>query len=474
VLATFGSPAKATDTFSGREFERDRLRLPDLKRSVQITSETLRPALTAMLRRFDGSRELENEIENLSKDENAQGFLAQLLAYDPHAFKTPEELAAATEFYRAQPSWWTQNVESLCEKFSEGVRERIPEGMVRDQYDTDIGVVKGLYRFSKDIILLIPSLLEMGYRLFTDDKTQNETWEAMKKLSSFYFYLRFGTYAQKRKALEEANAFITKIVLALWEQVKMDWEKAREAGKENEYVAEMATRGVLEILTAGIGVAKGPKAVKAIREMAHAADYASKTAKAPLLIKLKVMAEPLRLRKRLALGAKLFPGRGKRFLREFAMVKGKVVEKYDSFTKGVLDATGELQVGPLKELDAASFSGARFVGIVLEEPLLVHRAWAKGAKAKEFGAYWSVTKPRGSFAARMESALLPIWGELDGKPWLRSQATRCTTMQLPVGTKIYFGEVANMGGAWNGGFSQLRVDGKINPTWKVGVEEILK
>jgi len=474
VLAILGSPAKVTDTFSGRESERDRLRLPELGKSVQVSSETLRPALAAMLRRFDGSLELEAQIEALAKDENAQGFLAQLLTNDPHAFKTPEELKAATEFYRAHPSWWSQNVESLCEKFSEGLRERIPEGMARGQYDTDVGVVKGLYKFSKDLVLLIPSLLELGYKLFTDSKAQNETWEAMKELSSFYFYLRFGTLSQKRKALEDANGFVTKIVLALWEQVKADWSKAREEGKENEYLAEMATRGILEVLTAGIGITKGPKAVKAMGEMARAAEYASKTAKAPLLIKLKQMSEPLRFRKRLAAGAKLFPGRGKGFLEEFASIKGKVVAKYTARSKGFINAKGKLQVGDLLARDAKSFSGARYLEIVLDQPLTVHRAWAKGAEAKEFGAYWSVRKSRGSLPARFEAGLLPEWGKLEGKPWFRSQATRSTTMELPAGTRIYFGEVANMGGPWNGGYSQLLIKGKIDPSWKVGAEEILK
>jgi len=460
MIATLGTRTKFQNFEPVREHE------------IPITSDTLRAALLTM-RRQKGSPELEGIIQALSEDENAQQFLARLLESNPRAFRDIKELTAAVDFYRAHPSWWSQSVESHCETFSDALRERIPDGLARDHYDVNIGVAKGLYTFSVDLLMLIPSLLGLGYRLFTDDKTQNEAWEMTKKLSLFYFHLRFGSLEQKRKALSDASDLVSKVVLALWEQVKTDWEKARKEGKEDEYVAKMATLGILEILTAGIGVAKGPKAVKAMGEMAHAADYASKAAKATALTKLKKLSEPLRMRRRLALAKKYFPQRNRRFLEEFAAIDGKVVGKFDATTEAV-QGVRDVMVGKLRMKDAKTFSGGRYLEIILREDLVVHRAWANGTYAREFGAFWSVRKPRGTLGAKIESALLPEWGSVEGKPWFRSQATRTSSMKIPKGTKIYFGEAADMGGIWNGASSQLLIDGKIDPSWKIGLEEVLK
>src|SRR5207253_770761 len=116
----------------------------------------------------------------------------------------------------------------------------------------------------------------------------------------------------------------------------------------------------------------------------------------------------------------------------------------------------------------------RYVEVVLDEPLLVHRAWALGTDAKEFGGFWSLSKPGGTIAAKLDNALLPEWGKVTGKPWLRSQATRVTTIELPKGTIIRLGETGPQRGIFAGGKGQLLIEGGPKPAWKVGTTEILK
>ncbi len=139
-------------------------------------------------------------------------------------------------------------------------------------------------------------------------------------------------------------------------------------------------------------------------------------------------------------------------------VPGHKLSEADALTPGVLG-------DDLKGLPG-TFSGGRYATMQLDQPLTVYRAWSPG-QSREFGAFWSLDEPGGSLQTRIDSALLPEWGNIRGTPF-NAQATQYTTIQLPVGTTIHIGEVGSQGGAWVGGKSQLLIEGGAQPAWKIG------
>ncbi len=134
----------------------------------------------------------------------------------------------------------------------------------------------------------------------------------------------------------------------------------------------------------------------------------------------------------------------------------------------VLSESDALMVGPLgNDLTdlPGTFSGGRYATLQLNQPMTVYRAWAPG-QSREFGAFWSLEKPAGSIQTRIDSALLPEWGNIRGTRF-NTQATQYTTIQLPAGTTVHVGEVGSQGGSWVGGKSQLLIDGGAQPEWKI-------
>jgi YD repeat-containing protein len=111
--------------------------------------------------------------------------------------------------------------------------------------------------------------------------------------------------------------------------------------------------------------------------------------------------------------------------------------------------------GPLSERAAATFSGARYTIVDTAEDVILYRAW--GADAAEFGGFWSTLPPRGSLAAKMDSALLPKWG---------NSATEWTAIRVPAGNRLYVGEVGTQGGIYVGGTPQVLVEGGAQSAWK--------
>ena len=128
--------------------------------------------------------------------------------------------------------------------------------------------------------------------------------------------------------------------------------------------------------------------------------------------------------------------------------------------------------GPIQDLDQRkSFSGGRYSVIELTKDITAYRAWTPG-QSHEFGAYWSLERPRGSLETKINSALIPEWGYLrDQNQKVHSaQADRYTKIVIPKGTTIYIGEVGSQSqrGAFVGGGSQLLIKGGANPDWAVG------
>lgn len=134
---------------------------------------------------------------------------------------------------------------------------------------------------------------------------------------------------------------------------------------------------------------------------------------------------------------------------------------------GLGKVTGQFDAvnpGPLADDIAETFAGGKYASSTLQEDLILHRAWhergvAGASGAREFGGFWSLDQPLGSLQTRIDSALLPSWG---------NNATQFSTIRIPSGTTIYSGQVGSQGGAWIGGGSQVLIEGGVNPAWKIG------
>ena len=114
-------------------------------------------------------------------------------------------------------------------------------------------------------------------------------------------------------------------------------------------------------------------------------------------------------------------------------------------------ATG---AGPLGEGVAATFRGGSYTEMVTQEATTLYRAY--GGKAGELGPYWTRTAPTGSLQTRIDSALLPKWG---------NTAESVSRITVPKGTTIYDGFAAPQGNLMGGG-SQVFIP-KVNPSWLV-------
>lgn len=152
---------------------------------------------------------------------------------------------------------------------------------------------------------------------------------------------------------------------------------------------------------------------------------------------------------------------------QWGTVPGRIVGEYDAMRPGPL---GDTQNSP-----AATFSGGRYVAIELDRPVTLYRAYAPET-SRELGGFWSQTKPQGMLQAQIDSALRPEWGQMQDAPW-RVQATRWVEVEVPAGTRIYVGEVANQsfidpntgqGGVWVGGTSQVMIEGGPQAAWVRG------
>ena len=138
-------------------------------------------------------------------------------------------------------------------------------------------------------------------------------------------------------------------------------------------------------------------------------------------------------------------------------VPGVILRRYNAIT-------GK---GALNEEQAKSFSGGRYTTIELTKDLRAFRAWTPG-QSNEFGAYWSLEKPTGSLATKINSALIPEWGFLPNKVHI-AQANQYTEIVIPAGTIIHIGEVGSQSqrGAFIGSGSQLLIKGGVKPDWVV-------
>jgi hypothetical protein len=377
-----------------------------------------------------------------------------------------EALENAIAFFGKYPSWWDQAVEARLESLADNCRGHIQDQWDLTQFDIAVGITKGTYQFGKEMVVGIADLFRLAYLLATDSGTQAKSLELLGQWSSFSYKLYFGTAKQKSEALNAVKQLGEMLIEQISQSIQSDWEKAVAEGKQTELAAKWLTLGVLEVGTLVLAAAKGIKAAQAAAEAARVSATTSSAAK-QLGEALKLLAPRYASRRTsYALGKKLFPGRSDYFYREFAKVKGAVIGKYDIAAPGPLGEAAE------------TFSGYRYVVIVLERPLRTFRAWAPATWSIEMGGYWGLTRAKSSLQAAIDNALRPEWGKLVKAPWFRSQATRLTQIEIPVGTRIALGESGNQvgmrlvkgkwidaPGPWVGGKVQLLLLDGVKDEW---------
>ena len=100
-------------------------------------------------------------------------------------------------------------------------------------------------------------------------------------------------------------------------------------------------------------------------------------------------------------------------------------------------ATG---AGPLGAEIAATFRGGSYTQTVTTEDTMLYRV--HGGKAGPRGSYWTRTPPEGPLQAKIDSALLPKWG---------NTAEGVSVIRVPKGTTIFEGFAAQQGNLVGGG-----------------------
>ena len=145
----------------------------------------------------------------------------------------------------------------------------------------------------------------------------------------------------------------------------------------------------------------------------------------------------------------------------------------------LIDDFHPYKVGPLKGSTglAETFSGGKYAVVKVNRPITVYRLHNKGVPTKvwnpskgvfettrgasETGAFWSLERPAGSMAARIDGAVLPQWG---------NPMTHMTAVELPAGTVIYVGEVGSQGGFFVGGGSQVVIQNGVKTALQNGAK----
>jgi filamentous hemagglutinin len=85
----------------------------------------------------------------------------------------------------------------------------------------------------------------------------------------------------------------------------------------------------------------------------------------------------------------------------------------------------------------------------LEEDQILYRVYGGGAnETGRKGTFLTPVEPTGVFKSRIDSALLPEWG---------NTAEQVAVFRIPKGTVIYEGFSSSHGGIWVGGKTQIYI-----------------
>jgi hypothetical protein len=102
---------------------------------------------------------------------------------------------------------------------------------------------------------------------------------------------------------------------------------------------------------------------------------------------------------------------------------------------------------PLSDEVAATFRGGQYTQDTLQQDTVVYRA---GTAGKPFGGFFSEDAPASEIQTRIDEAIPPFWA--DGTP---APIDTGYAIEIPAGTTVYEGEVANQGSWYMGGTGQI-------------------
>jgi hypothetical protein len=141
-----------------------------------------------------------------------------------------------------------------------------------------------------------------------------------------------------------------------------------------------------------------------------------------------------------------------------SLIGGKAVEGLGGIrtAEGIL-YNGLTGPGPLADV-ASTFRSSTYTQKVLDSDLVLYRVY--GGKAGKLGPYWSRVEPAGPLQARIDTALLPEWG---------NAATKTSAVRVPVGTTIFEGAVAPQSNSrlfLPGGGNQVYIP-RVDPKWLI-------
>lgn len=174
-----------------------------------------------------------------------------------------------------------EQIENSTAQQLDAVRQQIPEGPLRDQYDVRVGVAKGVYNFGKGIVEGALSLVGALGKVITDEKYRNEAAETAKSLAVDSMKLQFGTPEQKLDVIQKAGNFAEKAAEKAKSEMQKSWDEAKAAGKQQELLANWTTQGLLNVASffVGAGEVKAVAEAGKVAEGAEAAADAAKVAK---------------------------------------------------------------------------------------------------------------------------------------------------------------------------------------------------
>jgi hypothetical protein len=136
---------------------------------------------------------------------------------------------------------------------------------------------------------------------------------------------------------------------------------------------------------------------------------------------------------------------------EFATAKNFTVIERDG-TKAV--RYGPMDPGPLEAEVGETFRSASYTARTLARPIDLYRAYSDPDRM--LGPYWSRIPPSGPLQARIDSALLPEYG---------NEATQVIHVQVPSGETIFEGHVAQQRLRLGGGNQVYLL--RLDPSWEI-------
>lgn len=352
----------------------------------------------------DSIEEFSEKVENTVKQINGD----DCPPYGPTLFDDLRPITQELEFL-----WEYRH--ALVDGFAEGVVDEIVSGRSGDRliaYGKGIGT--GVWESGKETVFLVADGATYGYLVATSDGPSDDFTPASQIVAAY-------------KNSDDAGEVTGQLLAGL---VSLPGQLADGIINDKpQMVGEIVGSFIVPLKVGGqaIKVVKGAKVVKVAKSLPKAST-----------VSIRVATHPKGL-----------------------TIPGRVLGEYSAIKQGPLGKIAK-NGSPADTLQA-TFSGYRYSRVKLNEPIVVHRFHNNGKGAGEFGAFWTLDKPRGAAAARIDSAVLPEWG---------NTMTHRTSVELPKGTIINVGEVGGQRGFFVGGGSQLVVENGMRAALKNGARVV--